>query len=651
MPRSNNVSPRLAGLASVLAIVLVASAAAVLKGVLEDCLPVALQLSSSTEKASGNPDAPKAMDLIVIDYNGSHREFDLGSRKGCATVSVSSVSSGTAERGLSSSEWTAVTGEQAKPHVWLPTSSAWVSLWQHEKPDTAPTADDFESLAQSPLVLAMPRGKAGRFKEGLADADLSFNWSVLGQLLHQGKPLQWGQPGLLSHGSPQWKGFSLRKDDPVESTSGLFALIAVAKAAAGARVTDAELPEYLRRIERLVPNDINPDGTQMMRDLRYEARCGSPDWGDGASAVIVQESLMYQYDADSLGGNPRSSTPCPSGGSGGGGKPDDLVPIYSTTNWVMDHPFVPLPGLTAAQQAAADDFLAFLRTPSAQQRLAASGLRDKDGKRFPTSGLTELNDRTGDSKVVLPESVTAPPGLAVQGPEIATIRDRWLASRKPVHLMVLIDESGTMAHDGSVTGKNRMDEVRSALHRAQAWLGKNDEFAIVGFAAKSRQNGGTAGPDARDLCKHVCVDPARWEGFEENRFTSAVDNLQVRRTANDTPLFQAIMGAQQQVAQRKAAAGKAGADDIYAVVVMTDGVDDYWGQSADDVLNNPRKDIGSVPVYPVCFGITDDEAEPLDRILKATTGLDSLSVDVAGTKGSLSAAFVSAFSNAVRSSY
>ena len=644
------MSPRLAGLASVLAIVLVAGAEVLMNHDPRRCLPVTLQLSASTEKASGHPDAPKALDLIVIDYNDSHREFDLGGEKGCATMKLSSVSSGTAERGLSSSEWTAVTGEQSKPHVWLPTSSAWVSLWQHEKPDTAPAADDFESLAQSPLVLAMPKSKAARFQEGLADAGLSFRWSVLGQLVREGKPLQWGEPGLLSHGSPQWKGFSLRKDDPFESTSGLFALIAVAKAAAGARVTDAELPEYLRRIERLVPNAINPDGTQMMRDLRYEARCGSPDWGDQASAVIVQESLMYQYDADNLGGNPRSSTPCPSG-SAGGGAPDDLVPIYSTTNWVMDHPYIPLPGLTAAQQAAADDFLAFLRMPAAQQRLADAGMRDKDGKMFPTSGLTALNDRMGAGRVLLPESVTAPPGLAVQGQEIAAIRDRWLASRKPVHLLVLIDESGTMAYDGSVAGRDRMVEVRSALQRAQAWLGGNDDFAIVGFAAKSKEHGGTKGPDARELCKNVCVDPVRWEGFEENRFRSAVDNLQVRKTNNDTQLFQAIMGAQQQVAQRKAAAGKAGADDIYAVVVMTDGVDDYWGQSADDVLDNPRKDIRSIPVYPVCFGITAEEAKPLDRILYATTGLESLSGDAVGTKGSLSGAFVSAFANAVRSSY
>jgi hypothetical protein len=105
------------------------------------------------------------------------------------------------------------------------------------------------------------------------------------------------------------------------------------------------------------------------------------------------------------------------------------------------------------------------------------------------------------------------------------------------------------------------------------------------------------------------------------------------------------------VARRKAAAGAAGANDIYAVVVMTDGVDDYWGQSEQVVLDNPRKDVRSVPVYPVCFGISAAQAAPLDRILKATTGQPGLSVDVLGTSGSLSGAFVGAFSNAVRPSF
>ena len=170
-------------------------------------------------------------------------------------------------------------------------------------------------------------------------------------------------------------------------------------------------------------------------------------------------------------------------------------------------------------------------------------------------------------------------------------------------------------------------------------------------SSDSRENGGTAGPDDKDLCRNVCVDSTPWATFDQARFQTAVAKLHVQERDNDTPLYQAIMGAQQQVAQRRAEAGAAGANDIYAVVVMTDGVDDYWGQTEQVVLDNKRKDIRSVPVYPVCFGITAEQAEPLDRILKATTGQPGLSVDVLGTSGSLSGAFVGAFSNAVRPSF
>ena len=648
MPRSHNVNPRLAGLASVLAVVLVATGVVVVLETLKKCSPVVLQVSSSTEKASGRTGSPKAMDLIALDYNKAKRRYDFDGGTGCATVEVSATSSGTAERGLAT-DWAGVTGEP-QPHVWLPTSSAWVSLLRHERPGAAPPAAELESLAQSPLVLAMPKSKADSFQTGLRAAGITFDWSVLGRLVENGKPLQWGQPGLLSAGDPAWQGFSLRKDDPVESTSGLFALIAVSKAAAGARLSDAEIPEYLRRIERLVPSDINPDGTQMMRDLRFEARCGSAGWGAQASAVVVQESLLYQYDAGTLGGTPNNSTPCPGGGDGGS-TPEDLVPIYSSTNWVMDHPYVRLPGLTASQRAAADDFLTFVRSTKNKRLLSEAGLRDQAGRRFPDHGLTELNTRMGDGAEVLPDQITAPPGETLAGAEIAAIRDRWLASRKPVHLLVLIDESGTMKEKNEITGKSRMAEVHSALQRAQAWLGRNDEFVVAGFAARSRRNGGTAGPDQTELCQNVCVGSTPWASFDQARFQAAVANLHVQEKDNDTPLYQAIMGAQQQVARRKAAAGAAGANDIYAVVVMTDGVDDYWDQTEQDVLDNPRKDVRSVPVYPVCFGISAAQAEPLDRILKATTGRPGLSVDVLGTSGSLSGAFVGAFSNAVRPSF
>lgn len=640
----DGVKPRLAGLAGVLVVVLVSTVVVVvLRPGSEPCRRIPLQISSSTEKASGVPESPKAMDHIVRAYHAAGRSFAVADGRGCAEVALSALTSGTAERALATS-WTGRTGEQRRPDVWLPTSSAWVSLLRHERPGTAPELGPDDSLARSPLVLAMPRSKALAFRRGLADAGVTFDWSLLARLVVDGKPLRWGRDGVLGHGRPEWGRFALTKDDPVESTSGLFALLAVATAAAADRVPDAAVPEYLRRVERLVPGVVDPDGTQMMRTLRWEARCGSPDWGAGTSAVIIQESLLYQYDNDNLGGAPNARTPCESGVPG---TPEELVPLYSATSWVMDHPFVRLPGMSDDQRRAADDLLAFIRTAPAQRFLADAGLRDAGGNRFPAGGLTDLDTRLGGGAEMLPQRTTATaPGLG--GAEIAGIRDRWLASRRPIHLLVAIDESGTMREPGSVPGKNRMAEVRDALRRAQAWLGRNDEFSITGFAARSREHGGTKAPDPVDLCRHVCTGPATWQPFDETRFGAAADGLAVREDDNDTPLYQAIMGAQQRVAARKKAAGSAGANDIYAVVVMTDGKDDYWSQSVREVLDNPRADVAAVPVYPVCFCASAGQAAPLQQILRATTDETDLQVDV--TK-SLSAAFAGAFASAVRPSY
>jgi Ca-activated chloride channel family protein len=638
------VKSRLTGLAGVLAVVLAAVVVVfAVRPRPEPCRHIALQLSSSTEKASGVPESPKAMDEIVRAYHAAHRTFALADGDGCADISLTALTSGTAERALATN-WTGRTGQQRRPDVWLPTSSAWVALLRHEQPGAAPEPQPGDSLAQSPLVLAMPRSKATAFEQGLRDNGDAFDWSLLDRLVVDGKPLQWGQDGLLGHGKPRWRGFALTKDDPVESTSGLFALIAVAEAAAAGGVPDAAIPEYLRRVERLVPDVIDPDGTQMMRTLRFKARCESPDWGDATSAVIIQESLMYQYDTDNLGGIPNSRTPCPSGVPA---TPEDLVPIYSRTNWVMDHPFVRLPGLTAEQRAAADDLLAFIRTEPARRYLAAAGLRDGNGERFAAGGLTDLNTRIGGGAEVLPQRTVAT-GPALDGAAIAAIRDRWLASRKPVHLLVAIDESGTMNDPGSVPGRSRMAEVRDALKRAQAWLGRNDEFSVVGFAARSKEHGGTKGPDPQDLCRHVCTGPDTWKAFDDAEFGAAIGGLTVREQDNDTPLYQAIMGAQQRVAARRQAAGGERADDIYAVVVMTDGKDDYWRQSVREVLDNPRADVAAVPVYPVCFCVEPGQAAPLEQILRATTAEQDLELDV--TK-SLSAAFAGAFATAVRPSY
>jgi hypothetical protein len=299
--------------------------------------------------------------------------------------------------------------------------------------------------------------------------------------------------------------------------------------------------------------------------------------------------------------------------------------------------------MSAEQRAAADDLYAFIRGwPGARKVLAESGLRDGNGD------LDGLSAQVGDGQVELPEHVE-PSATQLGGAAIAKLRDSWLASRKPVHLLVAIDESGSMGQPGTIPGADRMTEVRDALRSARAWLGPHDEFAITGFAAKARRQGGKLGPDATDLCLHVCTAPDRWQPYAQGTFTAATGGLAVRRENNDTPLYQAIMGAQQRVAARREALGPAHAGDIYAVIVMSDGEDDYWDQSHRQVLDNPRADVRGIPVYPVCSCAATAAHVPfLAEILRGTTGRRSLELDVTR---SMPAAFAGAFAAAVRPSF
>ncbi|RQW87233.1 substrate-binding domain-containing protein, partial [Micromonospora chalcea] len=114
-----------------------------------DCATT-LQVNSSTEKAA-----------LLVDlaerYNRSSRSIDGG---GCAQVHVSALNSGQAAEALATG-WTH-TG-LPRPQVWLPTSSLWTGQLRllDQAAGRAPqTPDRYPSIANSPLVIAMPQPKA-----------------------------------------------------------------------------------------------------------------------------------------------------------------------------------------------------------------------------------------------------------------------------------------------------------------------------------------------------------------------------------------------------------------------------------------------------------------------------------------------------------
>ena len=145
-------------------------------------------VAASSEKAA-------LLKAIASDYDAEHRT--VGS--GCAQVSVVSKASGGAATALAAGWNDAVDGP--RPDVWSPAASSWTVLLRQQtttldKPDLVPPT--LESIAQTPLVVAMPRPMA----QALGWPDKPIGWRDLFTLAKD--PRGWG-----SVGHPEWGRFKL----------------------------------------------------------------------------------------------------------------------------------------------------------------------------------------------------------------------------------------------------------------------------------------------------------------------------------------------------------------------------------------------------------------------------------------------------------
>lgn len=194
----------------------------------DDCIP--LEVNSGTEKG-------ELLAAIAEDYNAAGRTF--GDDR-CAAVSVHEVTSGAAMEALAAG-WDPDREGAPEPQVWTPTSSLWLDVLA-QRGDSADRTlapeDDVDSITKSPLVIAMPRPMA----EALGWPDTQVGWADILEL--SSDPDGWG-----SHDHSEWGRFSLGKDNPHLSTSGMAATIATFYAASGLShdLTEADVADPDRR--------------------------------------------------------------------------------------------------------------------------------------------------------------------------------------------------------------------------------------------------------------------------------------------------------------------------------------------------------------------------------------------------------------------
>jgi Ca-activated chloride channel family protein len=510
-------------------------------------------------------------------FNAAHVSGD-----DCAFIDVHSVASGLASEALSEG-WDEARLGFERPDLWLPTSSSWLSMvslarQQADLPALLPA--QAESVAASPLVLAMPRPMA----EALGWPDAEIGWDTVVALAND--PQGWG-----SVGQPQWGAFTLGKTNPGVSTFGFEATVAAFYAATGLsgdlQVSDIAKPdvrEFVAGIEQatvhygplssvFLTNLWKAD--QEGRALRY------------VSAVPLSEKNVFDYNRGDPDGKPDT---------GPNGQPSvPLVAVYPADGTtVFDHPFVVLDGasLTRPQQHAADAFFTFLREAPQQETFTEGGFRTYEGE----AGAQFTADAG-----LLPDEPSRT--ITLPGPDVlAAVLDSWDELRKPGRVLLVIDGSGSMGTVVRGADASRLALAQRAAVAALEELNPRDEVGLWVFSTDLPQ---TANPN-------VELVPMAPLSSNRDDLVRAIEGI---TPGGGTPLYRTVMDA---------ADGMTSALDatkINAIVLLSDGQNEHAFSDLQAVAQ--RLDVEDqrqiVRVFPIGFS-EDADMDSLEAIAQASGG-------------------------------
>ncbi|MER7415880.1 extracellular solute-binding protein [Micromonospora peucetia] len=525
------------------------------------CTP--LEVSSSIEK-------DVLLGELAERYNKSGRRY--GDR--CAVVTVHGLSSGASTEALAG-DWAVKQPRLPRPQVWLPTSTLWtgqLKLLDEAAGRPAQTPGQYPSIANSPLVIAMPQPK--------------------GKVLQQKGPLGWGEilgssgrAGWATFGRPDWGRFTFGKVNPNLSTSGLAATIASYYAAINrasdlteSDVANPAVTQFVRRIEANVSH-YSDDIVALLKDRAEADLSGAGTVAPtDMSAVVTQEELVYQYNEGELSPTRGEKPRVP------------LVAIYPKEGtFNLDHPYVVLPSASPEERDAAADFLKFLQEPPQQQSLGRHGFRDHERKASGPLIASVGGGGGGDLTYFEPPDPTV----------VKAILTGWGTLRKKANILVAVDTSGSM--NAKIGDRTRFQVATRAAVKGFGLLNSEDQVALWSFSSETEQRP-----------KLPYSEEVRLSAFKPEVLTKEINNLHV---AGGTALYATVRAAHRHMLDRY------DQSRINAVVVLTDGTNEY---TKDNNLARLLKDVALDPDRPIkIFCIAFDEKSDfatLDRIAKASAG-------------------------------
>lgn len=535
------------------------------------CVPV--EISSSTEK-------DELLARMAADYNAEEREFDGR----CATVTVHGLTSGAAMEALIDGWGSAKTGNP-EPQVWMPSTSLWLSRMAARGKSDIVARMDNPSVVASPLVIAMPREMADHVRSRTPDP----GWADILRL-------STAPGGWASLGKPEWGEFTLARDNPLLSSSGLGASVATFHAgavAAGlpltqAAVGDVNVLKFVRGVESSVTR-YGDDAALFVQQLAEDDRSGKPP----ISAIVMQEELAYLYNRGVAGADPdiveRGGTPP--------NRPFSVIHPREGT-LVFDHPYVVLGSASPDQRDAAADFLAFLGEDAQKERFRTAGFRDADAADVATPHLRAELDLPANAGL----AVVDPPQPQV----VEAMVDAWGATRRHARVLLVLDVSGSMsqiADPDSVSGQTKIQLLPDAVTRALELLSDKDQVGLWTFSTGRKE-----------------VVPMAALSTNRQALLTAVSDLPSR---GETDLYDTV-GA----AHRSMVSGLDG-NRINAIVVLSDGAntprDDKGKKALLTAIDADTSEV-PLPIYTISFGRDADQAT-MSAIAKSTNALHYAAVD------------------------
>lgn len=528
--------------------------------------------SGDTERATVVTEPSMRETLSGLARQWENTAPDVGGQ--CVGVSVRAKPSVEVAQRLGHG-WNDMT-DGARPHVWVPESTAWLQMAQVGGNGAAMIPDETPLLATSPTVIAMPEpmAEALGWDDGDSEPEVEPTWAELVQLTED---QTWAD-----FGHEEWGEITLGTSSPRESTAGMHALLSlVVDDEDDGRVSSEALANAIRFNDAAEVGKDTVD--QLLEELDAEAEAGEVSDYVSAFPALERDVLRYNQDANSS---------------------VELTAVYPADGSIdADHPYAVLENAewtSERMQGIGRQFVDYIDA-NAGDAFLSQGFRDGTRR----LGGDELNNASGlMPQIEVPQQ--PPPRPEAVNNTVTT----WQALTREANVLVVVDTSASMAttetHDGETA--SRLDIVKDELTGALNLFGSQANVGLWEFSAGLGGNGES----------HREVLPmAQYDGDYKSQMQDSVAGLMPH--SSERGLHDTAVAAYQELLDNYDE--DAGAANL--VVLISDGGDemqDFGGRSLDEVeaeLGGMADDSTPASIMTIGFGEGADE-EALSTIAVTT---------------------------------